>query len=123
MTYKITLPIPHKSLSPNHTVGSLGQRMQKANTIKKYRWLARLLAMEQLGTARPQWKTAQVQVTWFSKTARLIDRDNILGYLKSAFDGLTDAGLLADDRDITHLPPVREKDAALPRVEITITSI
>lgn len=72
---------------------------------------------------KPGWKEAQIRVTWFSKTARVIDRDNILAYLKSAFDGLTDAGILADDRDVTHLPPIREKDAKNPRVEIEISSL
>ena len=47
--------------------------------------------------------------------------DSLAADLNEAFDGLTDAGLLADDRDVTHLPPRREKDAAYPRVLITIT--
>ena len=121
MTYTITLPIPHRCLSPNHTVGSRGGRMQKANETKKYRELCKTETTIELRGERPLWKEAEIRVTWFSKTAHKIDRDNMIGYLKSAFDGLTDAGLLDDDRDVTHLPPRREKDAAFPRVLITVT--
>ena len=121
MTYTITLPIPHKCLSPNHTVGSIGQRMQKSVETKKLRALSAHAATDQLRGEQPRWTEATIRVTWFSKTARVIDRDNIISYLKAAFDGLTDAGLLADDRDVTHLPPRREKDAAFPRVLITVS--
>jgi len=121
MTYTISLPIPHRCLSPNHTVGSIGQRMQKAAQIKRYRGVACTYALYALAGEKPRWKTATIQVTWFSKTARLIDRDNIMGYLKSAFDGLTDSGMLDDDRGVTHLPPIRLKDAKNPRIQIEIT--
>jgi len=70
---------------------------------------------------RPRWQSATVQIRWLHPTRRWPDRDNIISWLKSAIDGLTDAGLIADDRDLNYAPVKRDKDAANPRVEITIT--
>ena len=63
---------------------------------------------------------ALVAIKHFNRTARVIDRDNILSSLKAAFDGLTDAGVWSDDRDAVFLPVSRLKDAANPRVELKI---
>lgn len=65
-------------------------------------------------------QTAVVGIHWYSKTNRKIDQDNLISSLKSGFDGLTDAGLWVDDRDIFYLPPERSKSADNPRVELVI---
>lgn len=118
----ITLSLPPRQLSPNYTVGSRGARMGKANMTKAYRQLACLRTKAAMGVCmRPQWKTASAVVVWYAKDLRRRDKDNCLASLKSAFDGIADAGLLADDSGLTHLPLTIQKDKANPRVEITIT--
>lgn len=120
---KITLSIPPRCLSPNFTVASRGGRMGKAAAIKKYRNAAMLACLAALSKGiTPRWKAATVQVHWFAKTMRFPDGDNALATLKSAFDGMTDAGLFADDKGLTHLPVKFAKDKDNPRIEILIDS-
>ena len=116
----ITIPIPPRILSPNVTIGSIGGRMAKATAIKKQRELARLVTLEALNGEKPMLKIAHIYITWFSKTAREIDRDNLQGILKSTFDGMADAGLFDNDKGLVYWPIERNKDAKNPRVEIEI---
>jgi Holliday junction resolvase RusA-like endonuclease len=44
----------------------------------------------------------------------------MLSSLKAAFDGLADAGLIADDSGLTHLPVIVKVDKLNPRVELHI---
>lgn len=122
---KIILDLPPKELSPNHTVGSRGQRMGKAAKIKKYRQAAAMMALSALGEAGwmslPLWDRATVQISYYHKTRAFRDPDNIIASMKAGIDGLTDAGVFSDDRDLTYLPVSRFKDASNPRVEIEIT--
>ena len=67
--------------------------------------------------------SATIQMTFFHRTARKQDPDNLLASMKAAIDGLVDGGVLTDDRDLTHLPPVQKKDKDDPRVELVITAI
>lgn len=69
------------------------------------------------------YDNAVVSIRYYNKTARTIDRDNIIASLKAAFDGFTDAGIWDDDRDSIYLPPQRFKDAEKPRVEIEIRAV
>ena len=70
-----------------------------------------------------RWPAASILVRWYGATAHCLrlDADNIIGSLKGAVDGLADAGLIADDRGVTWLPPVRAVDKANPRVELIVT--
>lgn len=121
MTLTITLPIPPKELSPNHTIGSRGGRMAKARKVKQYRNRAMLEVLAQVpGDYKPKYSKAEVRTKWFTKTVRRMDGDNALASLKAAFDGLTDSGFLSDDRGLTHHPIEFEKDASNPRVELTL---
>ena len=95
--------------------------MTKARLVKQCRAAARLAALIAAAAKKPLLKSATIQVFWFSKTVRTQDADNLLGRLKSTFDGIADAGIVANDRGITHLPPVQTKDATNPRVELVIT--
>jgi Holliday junction resolvase RusA-like endonuclease len=72
---------------------------------------------------RPAWVEATARVVFYAKDARRRDRDNILASMKPAFDGLVDAGILADDEGLTHAPVRIEIDRKNPRVEITIEPI
>ncbi len=122
MTITITLPLPDRILSPNHTVGSRGGRMAKATAIKKARTLAKVECMSSFASSfKPRWKTAVVQVTWYAKTIAFPDGDNALASLKAFFDGLTDYGIFDDDRGNTYPPVQFAKDKDNPRIVLTIT--
>ncbi len=64
---------------------------------------------------------ASLRIDWYHPTRRLLDRDNIIASSKAYIDGIVDAGVLSDDRDVTFEPVGRFVDKANPRVEITIT--
>lgn len=114
----ITLPLPHRVLSPN---GRAHWR-QKASEIRAYRRRSQVAAWTATFGYRDQfpWHAAEIEIAWFAKTARKVDQDNVIASMKSAIDGLVDGGILSDDRDVTYRPVRREKDASNPRVEITV---
>lgn len=119
----ITLPLPHKSLSPNYTVGSRGARLGKAAKIKKYRGessFAACVAINDSGFPRVNWKEATASVTFYWRDRRRRDKDNADASLKAAWDGFVDSGLLNDDVGLTRLPTKFDYDKVNPRVEITI---
>ena len=109
----ITLPLPRKELSPNARV----HYMAKARAAKAYRAAAFIEGRKHPGT---KWKKATAQATFFRRTKRAVDSDNALASLKNAFDGIADAGIVSNDRDLTHCPVVSMVDRENPRVEIKI---
>lgn len=119
---KIILGLPPKELSPN----SRCYWRVKAAATKAFRTEAQLMAInamnEQLRplAKRPRWKSAKVQCTFYRRTRHKTDPDNLISSVKAAFDGLTDAGVWSDDRDLTHLPPVTKHDPKNPRLEIEV---
>ena len=120
----IVLPLPSGLLSPNHTGGSFGGRMQKMRAIKSYRAKARAAAEEQ-GVESGPWERATVSVTFFHGQKRRRDDVNALASLKPAYDGLVDARLLVDD-DHEHLVTLGcrfEIDRKAPRVELLVTRV
>ena len=121
-TVTITLPLPHRCLSPNARV----HYMVKSKHTKAYRMKARDTAMfEGMGVTSLRgawyWPSASVQATFYFKDARRRDRDNLLASCKAVFDGIADAGLVANDADFTYMPVKIEKDAKRPRLELLIT--
>lgn len=116
----VTLPLPHQNLKPNRP----SHRMAKAESIAIYRAIARDEAMAAAYShdIREPYKDAVVQVRAYWKTVVMMDPDNLLATMKSALDGLTDAGIWRDDRDVMYLPCVQEKDAENPRIEIVVLS-
>ena len=123
MTVTITLPLPPKELNPNKQVASRGGRMAKARATDKYKTAAKVQVLATVpGGWKPRWKTATIQVEYYFPTMAFRDADNCLASLKAAFDGLTDAGLLDDDRGVTHLPVKRAKDSEKPRVVIHVSN-
>ncbi len=118
-TVTVTLPIPARSLSPNARVHWAARSKARAGQ----RALAAMRARGAMPGPFPyRWPSASILVRWYGKTAQCLrlDADNIIGSLKGAVDGLADAGLIADDRGVTWLPPVRAVDKANPRVELVI---
>ncbi len=126
MKLTIILPLPARDLSPNRSRNVHWRR--KAQAVKKARFDAYVIcvsAMVESGLSNvrirgPEWKAATVRCRWYFATNRRRDRDNLLGWCKAYFDGLTDARLIADDSGLTHLPPVVEIDATNPRLEIDV---
>ena len=121
-TVTIILPLPPPKLSPNRPPASRGGRMGKASLAKRYRLVARCAAMAEHIETGP-WGKATVQAAFHYKTKRRRDDVNHLQMLKPAYDGVVDAGLLADDdsEHLTTLPATFHVDRENPRVELTFT--
>ena len=109
----IVLPLPHKHLSPNARV----HWAAKSKQVKTYRDLARVMAERNLTIGL---KRAFVKCRFFFKDRRRRDKDNLLSSMKAAFDGLADAGVVANDSELTYLPVEIEVDISCPRVEVTV---
>lgn len=121
-TVTIILELPNACLSPNNPPGSIGGRMKKAASAKRYRRLAKEAALAENIDSGP-WERATIDAHFFHKQKRRRDDVNHLAMLKPAYDGLVDAGLLVDD-DSDHLvtrPALFSIDREYSRVELTIT--
>lgn len=112
----ITLPLPARELSPNWR----GHWAAKSKRVKAYREHACAMALRPERAWMPA-KKATSQLTFYWPDKRRRDKDNSLASMKSVFDGIADAGVVADDSGITHLPTTFAVDKANPRVEVTIT--
>lgn len=117
----ITLPLPPKELSPNARV----HWRVKALKVKGYRQAAMEEAMVAARDARMEapFSWVRIKATFFHTQNRGRDADNALASLKSAFDGLADAGIVTNDRKITHEPVEFMVDRERPRVELEIFEI
>ena len=116
----ITLDLPPQQLKPN---GRHHWRA-KAAKVAEYREAACDAAMESAyhyGVMEPI-QAPTVRITAYWPTTRRMDPDNLIATMKAAFDGITDAGVWRDDRDVTYLPCVQGKDKENPRIEIEVTS-
>lgn len=119
----ITIPIPPAFCDINRV-----SRNPRANAAhrKKARQEARdaaYLAVGALDDWRSYgfpWAEVELHVTWYHPTHMLKDRDNILTTLKASLDGLTEAGIWEDDKDVHLTDPVREVDRANPRVVLKV---
>lgn len=113
----ITLPLPPKALSPNARV----HWAAKHRATRAARGRAKIEALRAIGhAASPCWPTASARVTVYAKTRQRRDRDNLLASCKAYFDGIADAGVLADDSGLVHQPLRIELDRANPRLVIEI---
>lgn len=115
-TLTITLRLPPKELAPNGRVCW----QAKARAKREYRAHAKVRAFLVINDP-PLWRRCQVKCWFYFAQARRRDPDNLLAWMKAGFDGLTDAGVWADDCGLTHLPPAEDKDRDNPRVEIVVT--
>lgn len=112
---RLVLDLPPKSLSPNARV----HWRTKARAVKKYRFAAEMAAREH-GVTR--YASAHVATTFYVKDRRGLkqDADNLIASIKSALDGIADAGVVENDRAFTPLPPKLEIDKENPRLEVLI---
>jgi crossover junction endodeoxyribonuclease RusA len=103
---EVTLPIPPAATRPN----ARGHWAKKAKAVKQQREDAAVgarLALIDGGYKAPHWERATVEVTLYrsASNARRSDSDNIIAWCKALYDGLQDAGVILNDRGLTHLPP------------------
>ncbi len=123
----ITLTLPDPILSPNARAHWAKLAMAKA----KFRALSRHLTIremrqhEMIGSfcsrmPEANWQRASEHTTFYFAQNRRRDKDNFSAMLKSARDGIVDAGLLADDSGLVQHPVTFAIDRENPRVEIEI---
>jgi len=113
----ITLPIPHKALSPN--AASPGRWRAKAKHIRIHRQRAKLRTLEALG-GQPAPAFTGYTLTFYHATKRNRDDDNAAASCKSYRDGIADA-LRMDDHKLTmSATPQMLIDPTNPRLEILL---
>jgi len=121
----ITLDLPHRDLWPNASkpwgAASRGRGFVVARRKKKYRRAAYATMLEQ-GFGHLRWSRVSCTIAFYWPDRRRRDADNAQAAMKSAYDGIIDAGLVADDdtEHLLHRPPVFAIDREHPRVEITL---
>lgn len=112
----IELSLPPPQCKPN---GRYHWRA-KMGPVKAYRCTAKMAAVAALGRMNPpKWKEARAQLTFYFRDRRRRDADNLLASAKQIFDGLTDAGVLDDDKGLSH-NPVRCFVDKRTRVEVVV---
>ena len=112
----ITLPLPPRELSPN----SRCHWAKKAKAVAAYREQAKVAGWRIPASERPAWDIAEARTVFYVPDARRRDRDNLLASMKAAFDGIADAGLIANDYGLRLEGVGVEIDRANPRVEVTL---
>jgi len=109
----LDLPIPGRAAHPNSRSRS---HWPKTRAVKKQRQAvaeaAKIASIEQL-TGPPFWARVRVRAVFHTRTGRRQDADNLVAWLKSTFDGLEDAGIVANDRGLVCEPPEVKKTGRL----------
>lgn len=118
-TITITLPYPHKALSPNARV-HWAAKARAAKQARRDAMYAATAAMRQAGWKEPA-TAATLRPVFFCRTAAKRDDDNFTAMLKPSRDGFADANLIANDSGFKSEPPEFRLDKSDPRVEVTIT--
>lgn len=120
-TLTICLPMPSWRISPNGQRGqSKSAAIAKSRLIKKHRYHAFLALKSALAANVSQPVFHGYSLAFFFKTAAYRDDDNADASCKAYRDGMADA-LGVDDRTLRKCRlSTHAKDAACPRVEITL---
>lgn len=96
----VVLPLPPAALSPNARVHYHVRARAAAQTRADAAYAA-MHALDQAGfRAPPRWKRARIVYVWCVKSGTYPDPDNAVARCKPVLDGLVDAGVLSDDRDV-----------------------
>jgi len=115
------LPIPDKVLSPNARC----HWAVKSKAVKAARTAAKTEACRVLGDSgcpAPRWAKARYTARLYTLPAsRVRDPDNFIASLKSYLDGIADAQIVANDRDLWPERPEFHRCTRMPRVEIIVT--
>ena len=82
-------------------------------------------AIEQIGIETFTWSKCEVLVDAYCKNKARRDTDNLIGSLKSMYDGIVLAGVVKDDTpdEMARPEPRMLVDKTEPRIEITIRRI
>lgn len=118
----VTLPWPHKDLSPNSRCHWAVKARHKA-AARKWAHMATIadIAAPVRAALAADSGPIPLRVTFFPPDLRRRDWDNCIAQMKAAFDGVADA-LGVDDRRF--VPTVAFREAAKPgRVEITLEAL
>lgn len=113
----IILPLPDKCLSPNARV----HWAKKAKAAKSARFEACFEMKRVAGRIELTWRKATYRARFYFKDARRRDADNAIASIKSALDGVADAGLVVNDSGLWPERPEFHVDKENPRLEITFT--
>lgn len=114
---RLSLPFPPRAVSPN----SRGHWRKGHHAAREYRNACFVQAAKQLrASQRHAWERATAEATVYVPDLRRRDRDNLAASLKALWDGLVDAGVLADDYGLRHEPLKVEMDRENPRVEVVL---
>jgi hypothetical protein len=113
----ITLPLPPKEVRNNARV----HWAKKARAVRSYRMQSEITAHNAMKGYCLDWKKAKVHITAYFPTARHLDPTNLIDALKPAFDGLQDAGVIENDKELWPERPVIVTRDKNPRVELVIT--
>lgn len=113
----VCIPLPDRAVSQN----SRSHYMVKANATKLQRGIARIQCVKALkGSAPPRWEKASVQIHAYFKTKTHPDPANFIGSLKATFDGLEDAGVVANDKNLWPERPFFGTDRDHPHVMLIV---
>ena len=114
----VTISLPAKALWPNQR----GHVMVYRRCAKRYRaeagWAARI-EWRSMGSGA-SWKEAKVRPVFYWPDKRSRDKDNALAAIKSALDGLQDAGVIVDDAGLRPQEPVFMVDRERPRLVLEV---
>lgn len=114
----IDLPLPSRELHPN----ARPHWRAKATAAKKYRaWACLATRCHQIGEP---WRSVSVLSQFTFQDKRTRDTDGLLCWLKNAFDGIQDAGVVLNDAGMTHQPvEVMPPNKLKPGVRIIVTDL
>ena len=116
----ISLDIPPLTVHPNaRTHWAI-----RSKATKSVRCGARIATLNATarGSTSPPDAILNVRCRWYFRDRRRRDTDNLLAWMKAAFDGIAD-GLGYDDRRFVHWPAVVDCDRDRPRVEVDLWPI
>jgi hypothetical protein len=111
----VVLSLPPRCLLPNSKV----HWGTKKRARKRSRCAAYCYALA-VRPPKPWAKARETSRFYFRDRRWWPDPDGCLGWLKSAFDGIADAGVVGNDKNLSHREVERYVDRENPRVEITI---
>jgi len=112
----ILLPFPDKILQPNARC----HWRVKAKATKANREQVKLLCIIREVIPEEPITNALVTFHFRKKTKRKQDADNALAWLKSTIDGLVDAGVFSDDKELSYAPITQAKETSDFGVHVTI---
>ena len=117
----ITMPLPPKELWQNRPC----HWRKKGEVTKRYRKAAWARSIAKVGYNEDPWQQSKSRLVFYWPDKRRRDIRNAEAAMKPAYDGLVDAGLIADDsyKHLVHDTTEFKFDKSNPRVEITVSQV